>query len=439
MRLNKLFLTSAIAVVSATLFSSCLKDQEDIFPESSAERLQATLDKCKEVLTSSEYGWAFDYYPDRHQTLGGYVYTCKFVGNEVTAGFELQPGVSETSYYKLTNDNGPVLSFDTYNSLLHYFATPSSGNYEALDGDFEFMIMDVQDDVIKLRGKRNCNYAYLHRLDKDAESYLAEVAAAGDNIFHKELIGSIGETPVTIEMQPGRGSRYFEAQWGEDEAFGSTFVPTPTGIRFMDPITVNGVSVAELNYKVTEFVYVGVDSKGNEVALQGERPQDYSEYDEYVGEFTMRYSNNGTKSVNVTIVAAGDHKYTIKGLGNEFDVVATYNEARGCMQFTSQQVGVDGDNYYWLCAVGNDPDTGKAKPSWSTDCGFLAKKDPANPGTFLISPNDYNQMRAHSLMVWRFAGSVDENGYANGGQAANPWRLSTKSAQMANLYSFVKK
>lgn len=438
MRLNKLFVAMAVGVMSTTLFSSCLKDDDDVFNESSAERLQATLDKCKSVLTSSEYGWAFDYYPDRHLTSGGYVFTCKFTGNEVTAGFELEQGVFETSYYKMTNDNGPILSFDTYNSLLHYFATPSSGEYEAKDGDFEFMIMDVQDDVIKLRGNRNGNYAYLHRLDRDAETYLNDVAAASSSIFHKELVGKIGGTEVEISMEPARGSRYFEASWGEDDAFGSVFVPTTNGIRFMEPITVNGVSVSELEYKVTEFRYVGVDSKGNEIALQGERPADYSEYDEYIGNFSMRYSTNGQRGVDVSIEANGEHSYLIKGLGNSFDVVATYNEARGCMQLTSQQVGVDGTDLYWLCAVGTDADTGKAKPSWSTDCGFLIKKDPANPGKFLVSPNDYNQMQAHSLMVWRFAGSVDEDGYTNGGQAKDPWRLSTKSAQMANVNSFIK-
>lgn len=440
MRLNKFFLTAVIAL-SATMFSSCLKDQEDIFPEPSSNRLQATLEKCKEVLTSSEYGWAFDYYPDRHLAQGGYVFTVKFNDKQVTAGFELEPGKFETSYYKLTNDNGPILSFDTYNSVLHYFATPSSGEYEAKDGDFEFLIMDIKDDVIKLRGNRNGNYAYLHRLDRDAATYLEEIAAASGNIFHEELHGKIGSTDVNIAIEPGRGSRYFEAQWKDkdDEYFGTCFVPTLTGIRFMEPVEVKGVSISELDYRVTEFVYVGVDSKGNAVALQGERPADYANFEEYAGEYNLTYSTGGKRSVAVSLVADGDHRYIVKGLGKSFDVVATYNEARGCLQLNSQQVGVDGDNYYWLCGVGNNAETGRPTPSWSVDCGFLIKKDPAKDGTFLFSPNSYNQMQAHSLMVWRFAGSVDETGYAAGGQAANPWRLSNNSAQMANVVALVKK
>ncbi|MCM1021673.1 MAG: DUF4302 domain-containing protein [Muribaculum sp.] len=439
MKLNKILLASI--VLFATMLSSCLKDQEDFFPEASSTRLQATLDKCKEVLTSSPNGWAFDYYPDRDLAMGGYVYTVKFDNSTVTAGFELEPGTFETSYYKLTNDNGPILSFDTYNSLLHYFSTPSSGEYEAKDGDFEFLIMDVQDNVIKLKSNRNGNYAYLHRLDCDMQTYLNQVAAFSENLFLENMVANMGGQEVEVYSEPNRGQRYMAVIWGEgdDDYCETVFVPTPTGVRFMKPLSYNGVSVDAMDYLVTSFCYSGVSSKGETVVFQGDAPADYSKYEDFAGEFTLKYSTNGKKTIDINIIADGDNKYTIKGFSDKFDVKATYNEARGYLQINAQEVAVDGNDHYVMCGVGANAD-GKTTPYWDSECGFFVKKDVKNEGAYLFTPNTFNQTKAHSLMIWRFVGSVDDAGYAAGSQAKKPWYFTVpKSAQLANLHSIVKK
>lgn len=434
-----------LVAMSAVLLQSCLKDQEDLFDNSASERLQMVLDNTKRILESSEDGWVLDYYPDRNLSYGGYVYTVKFDKAWVTAGLEIEPGKFEKSLYKLTNDNGPVLSFDSYNSLLHHFSTPSGsgagpGGYQAYDGDFEFLIMDVTENTIRLRGNRTGNTMWLHRITEDAASYLASVEENNSNLFLESLRGVIGGKEVEVYMEPQRGSRYIEVAWGEgdDEVFGTCFVPTTDGIRLMEPLNVNGVTIQEFAYQVASFAYVGTASNGEVVTLQGDAPADYSTFEEFAGNFALKYPN-GTRSIDVTLEASGEDTYVIKGLGKSFDVVAKYNLGRGCLEITSQQVGVDGDNYYWLCGVGLDSSTGRPTPSWSTDCGFFVKKDPQNPGTFLFLPNNFDELRAASLMVWRFAGSVDQAGYQAGGQAANPWRLANNSAQMANLHSLVKK
>ncbi|MDE6073769.1 MAG: DUF4302 domain-containing protein [Muribaculaceae bacterium] len=134
MKLYKLFSVALIAL-SSTLFQSCLKDQTDFFEESPSERMQATLDNARKVLTSAPNGWVFEYFPDRNLSYGGYVYTVKFDDEKATVGAEISPGTFESSYYNFSSDNGPMLTFDTYNSLIHYFATPSSGNYQGKDGE----------------------------------------------------------------------------------------------------------------------------------------------------------------------------------------------------------------------------------------------------------------------------------------------------------------
>ena len=137
-----------IFMLASLLFTSCLKNQEDFFDDSASTRMTNTINKTKEILRNSEYGWEFEYYPDRDLSYGGLVYTVKFDSLDATIACSLIPDSTVTSYYRVTNDNGPVLTFDTYNPLMHYFATPSAGEYEAKDGDFEFVIEKLGDDEI---------------------------------------------------------------------------------------------------------------------------------------------------------------------------------------------------------------------------------------------------------------------------------------------------
>lgn len=70
MKLNKI---STVVLAAAALLSaqSCLKDQKDVFPESSSERLQAYLDKAKQILTESETGWIMEYYLEPSERVVG--------------------------------------------------------------------------------------------------------------------------------------------------------------------------------------------------------------------------------------------------------------------------------------------------------------------------------------------------------------------------------
>ena len=173
---------SFILLLSTLLFQSCTSDQDDIFSNSSSLRMQEVLDKAKAALTGNDNGWALDYYPDRNLTYGGIAYAIQFNGTVATV-FSQEADKSEKSLYKLTNDDGPVLSFDTYNSLMHAYATPSPSEYEAKDGDFEFIIMDIQNDLITLKGKRSGNLMYMHRLSQSAREYIAAVKKTEEGMY----------------------------------------------------------------------------------------------------------------------------------------------------------------------------------------------------------------------------------------------------------------
>ena len=169
MKFNKI-LTVVLAGVSVLSAQSCLKDQADVFDSSSSERLQAYIEQTREILTSNEKGWIMEYYPGSGQSKGGYAYYLAFTDAEVTASYELDPENSYKSVYKLTTATGAVLSFDSYNQALHHFATPSSTEYQAKGGDFEFTIVSVSPEKIGLRGKRSGNHYDLYPYDSDRKS-----------------------------------------------------------------------------------------------------------------------------------------------------------------------------------------------------------------------------------------------------------------------------
>lgn len=154
---------------------SCLFEQEDLFDKSVSERLNDYIESFHEILVSADNGWVLEYYPEENQSYGGYVYTFDFTTDEVIVKSEFpdMPAEGAMSYYKFTTDDGPVLTFDTYNEVFHYFATPYAsgipglnGTYEALHGDYEFNILGKNEDAseIYLTGKKTGNKMTLRKL-----------------------------------------------------------------------------------------------------------------------------------------------------------------------------------------------------------------------------------------------------------------------------------
>lgn len=427
MKLNKTLLFILMALPTL-LLQSCLKDQEDIFDTPSSIRMQEVLDNAKRVLTSSEEGWAFDYYPDRNLSYGGYAYTVKFDNQKVTVGSELEPGTFESSLYKLTNDNGPVLSFDSYNTLMHYFATPSSAQYEGLDGDFEFIIMEVTDDLITLRGKRTGNTMYMRRLTKPAATYIENTFAICDNIIFSTANGTLGSTEISCAVDIDARQIDITYMNGEEAQIGSgSFIPTETGIHFYTPVELNGATLTDLDYDINTFTFNGKDSKGNDITFVGVVGEDYARFNEFEGTYNLTY-DRGT--IEVTLVPDKENnRYLIQGLNENYNVAANYVKSKGYLNITSQKVADAGSQQIWLCgwSIDNGGDL-----TWNTSCGMYLIKDLEAEGTFNFISNDYISIPADSFIVWVLEGSVSK------GIASAPW-LIYNNARLAHPRYIVKK
>ena len=251
--MKKKILAYILLMLPAVLMTSCLKDQDDTFSESATLRSANYLANVKEVLMSSENGWILNYYPDREQSYGGFVYTLKFDKQNVTVGFELAKDISKTitTTYMLDNEDGPVISFDTYNDYLHFFSTPTSssgaGGYEAYDGDFIFIIMNVSEDknTITLKGNRTGNIMYMHRLTgSDGEDYLDDILELKKAMPINYMIPD-GADMITASLSNGVAT--FE---GEDTDIEVAFHYTNNGIEFYEPITIQ-------NHEITGITYAG--------------------------------------------------------------------------------------------------------------------------------------------------------------------------------------
>lgn len=419
MKLYKFF---AIFLFAAGMvsFPSCSNNEDDLFDEAPSIRMQQMLSNTQRVLVSADKGWAFDYYPDRNLSYGGFAYVVSFTETHATVGAEIKPGEFCTSLYKLTNDNGPVLSFDSYNEIMHYFAKPDSDHPQAYDGDFEFIILDVKDDVIKLRGKRTGNDMYMYRLDRDPVDYLNDVVDMSYDICLPDLVGSIGSTSLTGLIDPD--VRNMTLKWG-DESASEYFVPTDNGIRFLNPLTVEGVEISSLRYVHKDMTYTDSDGTAP-ISLKHVVSEDYILYEDIPGVYDIIYEN-GNASVRMELKPT-DRKtsFIMTGLNPEYDVEVTYDRSKGYPLFHSQQVAIDyvGDEkvLVWFTCKESD-----GKYSVNTGCGMYAKPDLNDPGTFVFEPNEYATVHANSFYIAQIK-SLD---YIHDldGDAAAKWRIDGKN------------
>ena len=245
------------------MLTSCLKDQEDVFSESASARTVKYLENAKKVLTSSNNGWVLNYYPDRDLSYGGYVYTLKFGQENVEVFSELASDAepSKTSLYTLKNEDGPVLMFDTYNEYMHFFATPhgssGAGGYEAYDGDFIFIIMNISEDgnTIKLKGNRSGNIMYMHRLtgEETAASYMNKIKTIKKGMAFKNYEIVLNNDTVTAvysrSIQKSGGKFVFSyTENGEDKTVSTPVILTLDGISFKDTVNVLGRDITGLKY-----------------------------------------------------------------------------------------------------------------------------------------------------------------------------------------------
>lgn len=267
----KKILVFLLMALPALMLQSCLKDQEDVFDESASARMANYLKNADDVLKGAANGWALDYYPDREQSYGGFVYTLKFDGQKVDVLSDLTGEVETTTcLYRLVADDGPVLTFDTYNDELHYFATPwgSSGGYEAYDGDFEFIIMEATAQKVTLKGKRSGNVMYMYPLQRSAEDYMNDVLALEEDLPIVGAKGKIGTADAEMDITLKDDDHHVVIETA-DTVISAPYVFYDKGIRFYEPVKLGGKSLYQMEYDNDAVTLTCTDEGSTDVSLAG--------------------------------------------------------------------------------------------------------------------------------------------------------------------------
>ena len=407
--------------LSASL-TSCLKDQDDLFDRPASARLQDRMDQVRQVLRSAEHGWEFDYYPGIDLSYGGVVYTVRFDSLTATVGCSLIPDSTETTYYRITNDNGPVLTFDTYNRLLHYFATPSASEYEAKGGEFEFVVRDVTDSLITLYGKKTRNTMYLRRLHASADDYATRTVSIFDH-FVAGFTGTIDGNDVegTFDL----GNRSIKLTSATDAAT-THFAFTDRGIRLYHPLRVAGTSIQALAYDTETMQFTAIDAPQHDIRLQGIPFADSVQtFSSYAGRYTLRYNNN--RNIAVTLVPNRlDGTYLLSGLSRHYNLVLRYEPASGSLTLAPQVVGDYDGNTVYFCTYNSSVGSIWLAEEASFTLKWNGSKTRVVYNFTATNPNRYDCNSGVLIMVYYDESSnltaalMTDNSWLPGGSATMP-------------------
>lgn len=286
----KKILSMALLLGTAFIYTGCVNEEDDLFSQSAAERLnQVTIDYTERLIDTPS-GWAIEYYPtpdvlspddDEAPMARGYLLLGKFAkGGSVDMGMNISGTdfvkndyidqsifgkyVSDRSTWDVITDNGPVLSFNSYNKCMHIFSDPAifkTGS--GLEGDYEFTIISLPEEggTAMLKGKKRNTYVRMTKLDADTdfEEYTSDINRFTDKFFTSlspnSNIMRIGDAMYKIERaSTGIMNIYpYDGDNIADEDFYPYLITRREGkyyLRFRDAIEKEGVEG-----DIQEFVF----------------------------------------------------------------------------------------------------------------------------------------------------------------------------------------
>ena len=325
-----------LSLLATTMFAGCKNEEDDLWDQSAAERLNESVKTFKSRFASSPGGWVMEYYPTNATTApkgNGYLILAEIkadgsvrmaMRNDLTGGSYRE----DDSEWEIIKDTGPVLSFSTYNSCIHTFCDP--GIYDlgnGYEGDYEFVIIDMEENaqIGFIKGKKSGAYIRMIRLDEgtDYRAYLDEVISFQDKYFP-------AEAPNKLVLNLNGEKKYLEESYTtipniypvggdpiNDEYRAPFIISKRDGkmfLRFRTALNVKGE-----NDKAQEFVwdeangiFNGVDNPS--CTLGGEAPAEF---------FLNTAQTYGHWQWSSTSEASEDIKDIIAQIGTEFKGIST--------------------------------------------------------------------------------------------------------------------
>jgi len=200
-----------VTLLAGTLFSACTFEQEDLFDEAAAKRIDHFNDDLKSRLveqsSADKYGWVIQYFVagTDEEDFEGFNLFGRFSasGTALLAGNHrfLRNGnankyTEAVSSYEMLKEEGSVVSFNTWNDVLTVFADPVdpskapntiANDGEGMNGDYNFVFAGFEGNNILFRGERHDAEIRFIPCDRPWTQYIDDVAAAKRSITSSTL------------------------------------------------------------------------------------------------------------------------------------------------------------------------------------------------------------------------------------------------------------
>lgn len=235
-----------LLILGGLFLASCDKKGDRVFEESPTARLNAAVANAQTVLKSKTNGWIMQYYPGPDAQYGGFNFFVNFTGN---ADVNVQADYTNenvTSSYKVYPGAGPILTFDTYNSIFGLFAAPGGVSNEGpvdtgLGGDIEFLVMKANADSVILKSRKRGNRIVMVPMPANPATVIANYKAAV-NRFH---------TYHSFYFETAKGitdlNIWYNIVYTDTKDYPLRL--TETGVDFYQTYEVDGIKFKELTFK----------------------------------------------------------------------------------------------------------------------------------------------------------------------------------------------
>jgi hypothetical protein len=375
----------------------------------SEKHLQESLTAIGETLRNAPNGWVMYYYPGRGQAFGGFTLLMNFTdGENVTMASDVID-IEHSYSSKYILKDGPILSFDSYNLVLHFFAEPGInigfGVGMGLGGDFEFNVMSYSNDKIVLRGTKTDNIIEMEPIplgmswdnyQRDLSKVVLESLSLSYNLIVPDM-----EFPVYVSFASSNYNvlRFNTKIDNRLYTITKTFSYTNDGIRLYDPYEIGDYKVRELKWDGTISAFRCVGEGVTDIVMNPSTPEGFRNYSYYLGAWTMYTMDSEKKEYQFDVVisrAAEDNTYRLSGSKLIANFPLKYNTNRGSIEWVATRLADLGGGYVlWVLP-------GDGKGAYTTDerIGIRGLVDEyADSDRFTMIDNGYGGVEGMFLMV----------------------------------------
>lgn len=362
-------LSMILACVSTSL-QSCLFEEKDYFDQPAAIRLTEDVNHYQKILQDAPNGWVLEYNIGEDNPMGVIPVLCRFEAGKVDMSTTYpssgtKPGDVYSSLYSIKSEQSTLLSFDTYNPLLHVFGTPGIANprkpNSTLEGDYEFILRSGTAEQVVLEGRKYHNRMVLNRLDKDVDwkVYIRDTRQVEDEAFLSTY------KLMNKDQELARLKRKnFIFDYTSSEADGSTdnipFMYTPTGLKLYNPVLVNGIKAENFKWNKETLSFDCTDKGAEQVTLTGYYPDGFTPYADFLGTYTLTvhlptiadgnvdWSKTQTMTVKIEQKEV-NRSYVMTGANLTMPLPLVYNRGTGTLSIESVKVGPYSKYYMAIC------------------------------------------------------------------------------------------